>query len=138
MVLARSNFDPGHRITLTATYDIPLVKAIRPVVSVFYAGSSGRPYTLTYGRDVNGDAVGGAGGAPFNDLLYIPTATDTFTYTGGTLQRPARVPERRPVPRGLHRADHSAQRLPRALDEHARRPLRRPAAVQALQDRAHG
>ena len=84
VVLARSNFDPGHRITLTATYDIPLVKAIRPVVSVFYAGSSGRPYTLTYGRDVNGDAVGGAGGAPFNDLLYIPTATDPFTYTGGT------------------------------------------------------
>jgi hypothetical protein len=75
--LARSNFDPGHRITLTATYDVPLVRVVKPVVSVFYSGSSGRPYTLTYGRDVNGDNRG------FNDLLYIPTATDPITYTGG-------------------------------------------------------
>jgi hypothetical protein len=78
VVLARSNFDPGHRITLTATYDMPFAKVIRPAVSVFYSGSSGRPYTLTYGRDVNGDNRG------TNDLLYIPTATDPFTYTGGT------------------------------------------------------
>jgi outer membrane receptor for ferrienterochelin and colicin len=82
--VARSNFDPGHRITLTATYEVPFVRVIKPRMSVFYSGSSGRPYTLTYGRDVNGDAVGGATGGGFNDLLYIPTATDAFTYTGGT------------------------------------------------------
>jgi hypothetical protein len=76
--LARSNFDPGHRITLTMTYDMPFAKVVKPVVSLFYSGSSGRPYTLTYGRDVNGDNRG------TNDLLYIPTATDPFTYTGGT------------------------------------------------------
>ena len=78
VVLARSNFDPGHRITLSATYDVPFLKAIKPKFSMFYSGSSGRPYTLTYGRDVNGDNRG------TNDLLYIPTATDNFTYTGGT------------------------------------------------------
>jgi hypothetical protein len=76
--LSRSNFDPGHRITLTASYDVPFITAIKPKVSVFYSGQSGRPYTLTYGRDVNGDARG------FNDLVYIPTATDSFTYTGGS------------------------------------------------------
>jgi hypothetical protein len=75
---ARSNFDPGHRITLTASYDMPFAKVVKPAVSIFYSGSSGRPYTLTYGRDVNGDNRG------TNDLLYIPTATDAFTYTGGT------------------------------------------------------
>jgi hypothetical protein len=76
--LARSNFDPGHRVTLAATYDVPFVKAIKPKLSVFYSGSSGRPYTLTFGRDVNGD------NRTTNDLLYIPTASDAFTYTGGT------------------------------------------------------
>jgi carboxypeptidase family protein len=76
--LSRSNFDPGHRYTLTANYDLPYWTAVKPRISAFYSGSSGRPYTLTFGRDVNGDNRG------TNDLLYIPTATDAFTYTGGT------------------------------------------------------
>jgi hypothetical protein len=75
---ARSNFDPGHRITLTANYDVPLLRVVKPRFSVFYSGQSGRPYTLTYRNDVNGDA------RATNDLVYIPTATDNFTYTGGT------------------------------------------------------
>ena len=76
--LARSNFDPGHRITLTATYDMPFARVVRPVVSIFYAGSSGRPYTLTYNNDANGD------NRFTNDLVYIPRQTDPLTYTGGT------------------------------------------------------
>jgi len=76
--LARSNFDPGHRITLAATYEMPFAKVVRPAVSVFYSGSSGRPYTLTYNNDVNGD------NRFTNDLVYIPTASDPFTYSGGT------------------------------------------------------
>ena len=76
--LSRSNFDPGHRITLTGTYQIPVARVVKPVVSIFYSGQSGRPYTMTFGRDVNGDTRG------FNDLLYIPTASDPITYTGGT------------------------------------------------------
>ena len=76
--LSRSNFDPGHRVTLTTTYDIPFVKAVKPAVSVFYAGQSGRPYTYVYtSSDVNGD------GRNSNDLVYIPTASDPLTYTGG-------------------------------------------------------
>jgi hypothetical protein len=77
--LSRSVFDPGHRVTLTANYDIPFLTAVRPAVSFFYAGQSGRPYTLVYSNsDVNGD------GRNTNDLVYIPTATDALTYTGGT------------------------------------------------------
>jgi hypothetical protein len=76
--LTRSNFDPGHRVTLTATYDIPFLKAVRPAASFFYAGQSGRPYTYVYSNsDVNGD------GRNTNDLVYIPTASDALTYTGG-------------------------------------------------------
>ena len=129
--LARSNFDPGHRVTLTATYDMPFARVVRPVVSVFYSGSSGRPYTLTYNNDANGD------NRFTNDLVYIPTATDHADLYGRHLQRPARVRQRRPVPGGVHRPDHSAQRLPRAVAEHAGRPLRDPAAVQALQGGDH-
>jgi Carboxypeptidase regulatory-like domain len=77
--LSRSNFDPGHRVTVTANYDVPYLKAIKPGVSIFYAGTSGRPYTMVYSNsDVNGD------GRNANDLVYIPTSTDALTYTGGT------------------------------------------------------
>jgi len=77
--LSRSNFDPGHRITATASYDFSFLKAVKPGVSMFYAGQSGRPFTMVYSNsDVNGD------GRNSNDLVYIPTATDALTYTGGT------------------------------------------------------
>jgi hypothetical protein len=76
--LARSNFDPGHRITLAATYEMPFARVVKPVVSVFYSGQSGRPYTLTYNNDANGD------NRFTNDLVYIPTASDPLTYSGGT------------------------------------------------------
>ena len=76
--LARSNFDPGHRFTLMASYEMPFAKVVKPVVSVFYPGTSGRPYTLTYNNDANGD------NRFTNDLVYIPTASDPLTYTGGT------------------------------------------------------
>ena len=66
-------------MTLTASYEIPFLKAVRPGVSVFYAGTSGRPYTMVYSNsDVNADGRNG------NDLVYLPTATDALTYTGGT------------------------------------------------------
>jgi hypothetical protein len=65
---------------LTGSYDIPLAKSIKPVVTLVYSGQSGRPYTLTYFRDVNGDNRG------FNDLEYIPTSSDNLTYLGGTYQ----------------------------------------------------
>jgi len=51
--LTRSNFDPGHRITFTTSYDLPWAKVIKPSVAIFYSGQSGRPYTLTYNQDVN-------------------------------------------------------------------------------------
>jgi hypothetical protein len=76
--LARSNFDPGHRITFAATYEMPFARVVKPAVSVFYSGQSGRPYTLTYNNDANGD------NRFTNDLVYIATASDPLTYSGGT------------------------------------------------------
>ncbi|MBP6716575.1 MAG: TonB-dependent receptor, partial [Acidobacteria bacterium] len=76
----RSNFAAGHRITATASYDVNLIKGAKATVSMFYSGQSGRPYTLAFGRDVNGDGRG------TNDLFYMPaSATEGgYTYTGGT------------------------------------------------------
>jgi Carboxypeptidase regulatory-like domain len=78
--LVRSNFDPGHRINLSAAYDISLGKGYMSTVSVFYSAQSGRPYTLTTNRDVNGDNRG------TNDLLYIPGSPTELTFAGGTYE----------------------------------------------------
>lgn len=77
--LTRSTFAAGHRINASASYEVKLPKGTKAVVSMYYSGQSGRPYTLAFGRDVNGDGRG------TNDLLYIPgSATESFTYTGGS------------------------------------------------------
>jgi hypothetical protein len=78
--LTRSSFAVGHRINASASYEIKLPKGARGTFSMFYAGNSGRPFTMAFSRDVNGDGRG------TNDLLYIPaSATEGgYTYTGGT------------------------------------------------------
>ena len=77
--LTRSNFDPGHRVTLSGGYDIPLGGGYAATASVFYSGQSGRPYSANYAFDYNGDARG------TNDLLYIPgSASEPYLYTNGT------------------------------------------------------
>ncbi|MBE3123333.1 MAG: hypothetical protein IMZ65_00845, partial [Planctomycetes bacterium] len=78
--LATSNFDPGHRVNLTAAYDVPLWRGLTATVSAYYSGQSGRPFTLTTNRDVNGDNRG------TNDLLYIPASASELAITGGTYE----------------------------------------------------
>jgi hypothetical protein len=77
--LTRSNFDPGHRVTLSSTYDIPMPAGFTAMASVFYSGQSGRPWSANYAFDYNGDARG------TNDLLYIPaSASEGYVFTNGT------------------------------------------------------
>lgn len=78
--LARSNFDPGHRVAVSGSYEFRLPAGMRATVSAFYSGQSGRPYALTTNRDTNGDNRG------TNDLLYIPASATELTFTGGTYQ----------------------------------------------------
>ena len=67
--LATSNFDPVHRIDALGVRTRSTVgKGFLATLSAFYSGQSGRPYTLTTNRDVNGDNRG------TNDLLYIPAS----------------------------------------------------------------
>ena len=79
--LTRSDYDPGHRFNVTATYDFKLGGGYTAAASVFYSGQSGRPYTLLFGTPgVNGDQQN------LNDNLYLPTSTDSINYTNGTYQ----------------------------------------------------
>ena len=76
--LARSNFDPGHRITTSASYEMPMPAGLSARVALFYSGQSGRPWSANFNGDFNGDT------GFSNDLLYIPTQQDAITYTNGT------------------------------------------------------
>lgn len=76
--LTRSNFDPGHRITASGSYDIPVGAGFSATASLFYSGQSGRPWSANYAFDYNGDARG------TNDLLFIPASPAGYTFTNGT------------------------------------------------------
>jgi hypothetical protein len=76
--LVRSNFDPGHRITVSGGYDIPMPAGLSLTASAYYSGQSGRPWSANFATDYNGD------GRTTNDLLYIPASASEFTFTNGT------------------------------------------------------
>ena len=77
--LARSDYDPGQRITLSSSYDFRLWKSVSATASVFYSGQSGRPYTLLWGSPgVNGD------NQTLNDNLFLPGDATGLTFTNGT------------------------------------------------------
>lgn len=51
--------------------------------SMFYEGRSGRPYSLVYYNDANGD------GAGTNDLFYVPNGPGDVLFTGGAAMEQA-------------------------------------------------
>jgi hypothetical protein len=83
--LGISDYDPGHQVKLTATYDFKVWRGYRATASLFYTGQSGRPYTLLWGSgqstgSVNGDTQNN------NDILFLPNAEQAanFVFTNGT------------------------------------------------------
>lgn len=72
--VGRSNFDMPHRFVLNASYGYAWTKDVATTLGVFYEGTSGRPYSLSYIQDYNGDNASGG-----NDLLYIPRKEDYNT-----------------------------------------------------------
>ena len=72
--VSRSNFDIPHRFLANASYKIRWAPKVATTFGLYYSGQSGRPYSVSYVQDYNGDnAVGG------NDLLYIPRPEDYDT-----------------------------------------------------------
>jgi hypothetical protein len=78
--LARSNFDPGHRINLALSKEFRF-GGTGATAAMYYSGQSGRPYSLNFSNDFNGDVRG------TNDLLYIPVSASEVTFTGGTFDQ---------------------------------------------------
>ena len=77
--LATSNFEVPHRVTFSASQDIPLGKGFRGVASIYYNGQTGRPYSTVFNNtDANGD------GRTFNDIIYVPKAEGEVIITNGT------------------------------------------------------
>jgi hypothetical protein len=76
--LSRANFDPGHRVTLQASYDIPVYRQFKVTASIYYNGQSGRLYSTIFNGDVNRDA------RSTNDLFYVPRSADEIVIQNGT------------------------------------------------------
>jgi outer membrane receptor for ferrienterochelin and colicin len=77
--VATSNFDVGHRINLAASYELNFLKKFTPVVSLFYNGQSGRPYSVLFNTDVNADGTTG------NDLIFVPANVSDVIVRNGSL-----------------------------------------------------
>lgn len=73
-VAARSNFDVPHRILSNAAYTIDWSKEVSTTVAMYFSAQTGRPYSVSYVQDYNGDNASGG-----NDLLYIPNREDYGT-----------------------------------------------------------
>ncbi len=74
--LGRSLFSVGHRVNFMFGYDIPVATtAVR--FSFFYDGFSGRPYSTTYSRDINGDFES-------NDLMFVASPNEVVITNGTT------------------------------------------------------
>jgi hypothetical protein len=82
--LTRSYYDIGHRINISASVPAKLIAGLQSNTSVAMNFQSGRPYTLGFNGDMNGDA------ALYNDLLYVPaTASDVIVYSSVASQTPS-------------------------------------------------
>jgi hypothetical protein len=75
--LARSNFDPGHRVNATLSYNFTLGR-VGATASLFYNGQTGRPYSFNYNGDANGD------GRTSNDLIFVPASEGQVVVRNGT------------------------------------------------------
>ena len=78
-VLATSNYNVPKALKASLTWQHAFFGNYNTMVSMFYSGHTGLPYTWVFGNDANGDSIAGW------DPVYIPSANDTkVTYAPGT------------------------------------------------------
>jgi len=75
--LATSLFDTPHRVTITATFQLPLNIG----ASLLYSGSSGTPFTYIVNGDANADGIGER--VVKNDIVYVPRNSGDVTLAPG-------------------------------------------------------
>ncbi|HET8624402.1 MAG TPA: TonB-dependent receptor [Gemmatimonadales bacterium] len=77
--LRTSIWSVPHKVTLLATANLPL----KLKLGLFYAGTSGRPFTYRIFGDANADGVGGEGFRG-NDAAYVPRDANDITLADPT------------------------------------------------------
>ncbi len=63
--LSRSQYETKHRLNFATTFNVQ-TGFLNHSLGFYYNAQSGRPYSLLFGNDINGDGSGS------NDLLFIP------------------------------------------------------------------
>jgi hypothetical protein len=76
--LATSDFDVHNRVSLNAMVPIPLFQSVKSYVSFYYNGQNGRPYSIVFNGDANGDT------RTTNDLIFVPAAEGQVNVINGT------------------------------------------------------
>jgi hypothetical protein len=76
--LAFSNFDVRHRINAAVSWDVKVFRHAGAVLSLFYNGQAGRPYSVLFNTDVNADGTIG------NDLIFVPANVSEVLVRNGT------------------------------------------------------
>ena len=74
---SRGNFDPGHRVNVAMSFDLPRTLGVSHQIAIFYNGMTGRRYSQGWYNDVNGDGA-------YNELLWVPSSPNQVIITGGT------------------------------------------------------
>lgn len=76
-VEARSSYSIEDRFTAAVNWKHNFWGDNQTMITVFYEGRSGKPYSYTFDNDANGDGR-------FNDLLYIPTGPGDVRFGSAT------------------------------------------------------
>ncbi|MHB8911935.1 MAG: TonB-dependent receptor [Lysobacter sp.] len=79
-VSAGSNYAIRDRFLGTLTYKNQFFGDNDTEISMVYEGRSGKPYSWTFGNDMNGDGAAG------NDLMYIPKGPGDVLFRGGAAE----------------------------------------------------
>ena len=112
--LTRSNFDPGHRITVSGGYDIPMGAGFTVTASVFYSGQSGRPWSAIFNVRLQRRCS-----RHERPALHPGQRERSDRFTNGTAPRTSMTMtfiNEHVLPVGLHRQNARAQRVPVAVD----------------------
>lgn len=83
-VAYNSRYAIKDRFTGTLNWQHAFFGDYKTRIGLFYEGRSGRPYSLVYSGDMNGD-----GQSTSNDLFYIPAGPGDVVFTGGATMEAA-------------------------------------------------
>lgn len=71
--VSRSDFSPGSRIVANLAYAFDYGKHFSTIVSLYYNGQSGKPYSYVYSRNLQKDDISSSTNS---DLIFIPASMD--------------------------------------------------------------